>query len=67
MEIAQAATFLAGSILVCLGIVVIGLALVVLNNIFHKYWKPLHIWQFHVYSNDIHTPVEPTLDNKEKK
>lgn len=47
MEISQAANFLAASILISLGVVVIGIACVVLNNIAHKYWKPIKVWQFH--------------------
>ena len=40
MDMDQAAVFLAGSILTALGIVVLMAALVVINNLLHKYWKP---------------------------
>lgn len=40
MDMDSAASFLASSILIGLGIIVIGITIVVLNNIFHKYWKP---------------------------
>ena len=39
MDMDNAAVFLAGSILYALGIVVIIIATVVVNNIVHKYWK----------------------------
>lgn len=48
----QAAVFLAGSILTALGFIVIIAAIVVVNNIISKYWKPVRIftadsWSFH--------------------
>ena len=70
MEISQAANFLAASILISLGVVVIGIACVVLNNIAHKYWKPIKVWQFHTYPSEFHVDprTEPTvLETKEKK
>lgn len=63
MEISQAANFLAGSILISLGVVVIGIACVVLNNIAHKYWKPIKVWQFHSYP-DLNPSINPK-DNKD--
>lgn len=42
MEIDTAAEFLVGSILFGLGFCVIAIGLVVVNNIFHKYWKPIN-------------------------
>jgi hypothetical protein len=41
MDMDQSAVFLAGSILTALGMIVFVIALVVINNIIHKYWKPL--------------------------
>jgi hypothetical protein len=40
----QAAVFLAGSILTALGFVVVVAGAVVINNIIHKFWKPIQIW-----------------------
>jgi hypothetical protein len=40
----QAAVFLAGSILTALGFVVVIIAIVIVNNILHKYWKPVKIF-----------------------
>jgi hypothetical protein len=41
MDIDQASTFLCGSILIGLGIVVIVATIVAVNNIFSRYWKPV--------------------------
>ena len=46
----QAAVFLAGSILTALGFIVILVAVVVANNIIHRWWKPL-VWNLGVLSN----------------
>jgi hypothetical protein len=40
----QSAVFLAGSILTALGFLVVILAIVVVNNVLHKYWKPVRIF-----------------------
>jgi hypothetical protein len=44
MTMDQSAVFLAGSILTALGFVVVILAIVVVNNVLHKYWKPVRIF-----------------------
>ena len=41
MDMDQAATFLAASILTVLGFIVICIGIVIINNIFSKYWKPV--------------------------
>ena len=40
----QSAVFLAGSILTALGFVVIIAAIVIVNNVLHKYWKPVSLF-----------------------
>jgi hypothetical protein len=40
----QAAVFLAGSILTMLGFIVVVAGIVTINNIMHKYWKPIRIF-----------------------
>lgn len=42
----MAANFLSGSILVCLGILAIAATILILNNIFVKYWKPIRVFTF---------------------
>jgi hypothetical protein len=44
MNMDQAAVFLAGSILTALGFVVVVAAIVAVNNIISKYWKPVRLF-----------------------
>jgi hypothetical protein len=44
MDMDQAAVFLAGSILTALGFVAVVIALVVINNIIARYWRPIRIF-----------------------
>jgi len=44
MDIDKSAIFLAGSVLIMLGFVVIVAGSIVINNILHKYWKPVRIF-----------------------
>ena len=44
MDMDQSAVFLAGTILTALGFVIITAAIVAVNNIIHKYWKPVRIF-----------------------
>ena len=44
MDMDQAAVFLAGSILTALGFIVVVAAIVAVNNIISKYWKPVRIF-----------------------
>jgi hypothetical protein len=68
MDMNQAATFLGSSILLMMGIVVLVIGVVVINNILNRYWKPVRIftpdsWKgFHppIYHNE-QVRVEPPL------
>jgi len=42
----MAANFLSGTILVCLSVLAIAVTILVLNNIFVKYWKPIRVFTF---------------------
>jgi hypothetical protein len=44
MDMNQAAVWLAGSILTVLGFVVVVIGILVINNLLHKYWKPVRIF-----------------------
>jgi hypothetical protein len=44
MNLEQSANFLTGSILLVLGLVTLCIGIVVINNILHKYWKPVRIF-----------------------
>jgi hypothetical protein len=46
MNIDQASTFLVGSILVMVGLIVIVSGVVFINNIIAKYWKPMKLTYF---------------------
>jgi len=67
MDMDQAAVFLAGSILTALGFLVVIATVVVVNNVLHKYWKPVRI--FTADSWHINPPqrfAEPHEVEKEK-
>jgi hypothetical protein len=44
IDVDNAASFLAGSILFSIALVVFIIGCVVVNNIIHKYWKPVNIF-----------------------
>lgn len=45
-EVVQAANFVTGSVLVSLGLVVIVSTILVINNLFTKFWKPIRIFTY---------------------
>lgn len=49
MDINQASNFLAGSILTGLGFIVVFITILVINNLLHKYWKPVKWIRFEDY------------------
>jgi len=44
MSMDQAAVWLAGSILTMLGFIVVVGGVIIINNIIHRYWKPLNLF-----------------------
>jgi hypothetical protein len=63
MSLEQSANFLTGSILLMLGFVIVCAGILVINNIIHKYWKPIRIftpdsWQINP-PQFIEQPKEP--------
>ena len=76
MDMDQAAVFLAGSILTALGFVVVVAGIVVVNNILHKFWKPVRIFTADSWaainpphrfaSQDELDRVAPHLEGKQK-
>jgi hypothetical protein len=44
MTVESASTFLASTILVGSGVILLCIILVIINNIFSKFWKPVRIW-----------------------
>jgi len=57
----SAAIFMAGSILVTLGFLVIVIGIITVNNLIDKYWKPVRLFKYEYH------PVyfEQDKDNKE--
>lgn len=58
----QAAMFLAGSILIMIGLIVIVSGAVIINHILQKYWKPVRI--FTSDSWEAFNPPESRLEPK---
>jgi len=58
----QAAVFLAGSILTALGFIVVVAAIVAVNNIIAKYWKPVRI--FSADSWNLNPPVRYATEDE---
>lgn len=44
MEIDTALTFFGSSVFIAMGIIAIGMAVLVVNNLFMKFWKPIPMW-----------------------
>ena len=67
IDVENAASFLAGSILFSIALVVFIIGCVVVNNIIHKYWKPVNIFTPDSWKGFFppHYPpqyIEPTVD-----
>jgi hypothetical protein len=62
MEVASASVFLVGSVLISLGMIVLVSAIVLVNNIIAKFWKPVKIYAYHAVPRQ-----DPELDNTNKK
>ncbi|CAB5220956.1 hypothetical protein UFOVP240_60 [uncultured Caudovirales phage] len=71
MDMSQAATFLGASILISIGVIIIAILLLILNNLFSMFWKPVKMMRFydpyqHQKEYEQNEPlmdkVEPTLE-----
>jgi hypothetical protein len=61
MSIDAQVYFLVGAILISLGVMVAGAALLALNNLFHRFWKPIPMPKsFTEPARFIDTHTEPT-------
>jgi hypothetical protein len=47
MDVTSASIFLVGSILISLAMLILVSAVVLINNIIHKYWKPIKVYAYH--------------------
>jgi len=72
MTMDQAATWLAGSILTMLGFIVVIGAILVINNMLHKYWKPVQFfkWAEHpatrFMTEEEAAKIAPVMDQQNK-
>lgn len=64
MDIVTAATFFVGSILFSFGVIVLALAVLLLNNIYSKYWKPI---EWRILPDVTYHFVEPTHEEKKNE
>jgi hypothetical protein len=63
IDVENAASFLAGSILISLGLLVFIIGCIVVNNIIHKYWKPVNIFTPESWKGFFPPQyIEPTVD-----
>jgi len=73
MDVDSAATFLASTILLVAGILTLASGILLLNNLFSRFWKPLTSPLFNWLPNtnarfaEPHEMVEPKNDLHEKK
>lgn len=64
MTIDVAAIFLASSILTMLAAIVWVIAILVINNLIHKYWKPMGIYKMIDPNSQLHLHSESKKTNK---
>jgi hypothetical protein len=69
MDVDNAAYFLASTILFAVGMIVLCLALILLNNIFAKFWKPVKLTMLEPIFNHEgrfvqESKIDPTVDVK---
>lgn len=70
MDIDQAVNFLAGSILIGIGFIIICTVVIIINNLFSMFWKPIE-WSWPEYGKfaPYEEPVkkEPKIDQTARK
>jgi hypothetical protein len=69
MDMDNAATWLAGSILLMLGFIVIVSGIVVINNIIHKFWKPVKFFtpdSWSAFNPPDHMVIKPKSESLSK-
>ncbi len=62
MDIVTAGTFFVGSILFTFGFIVIAAGILLLNNIYSRYWKPI---EWRIFPQETYHFIEPTVENKD--
>jgi hypothetical protein len=68
MNLEQASVFFTGSILIMLGFIVITAGVVAINNLLHRYWKPVKFFKFldHPYPPRFMTAEEEATAKKKQ-
>lgn len=61
MDMQQAAVFLSGSILIMLGFIVVVAGVIAINNLIHRYWKPVRIFTIDSWH------INPPMHHEEPK
>lgn len=69
MDMNQAAVWLAGSILTVLGFIVVVIGIIVINNLLHKYWKPVRIFTHDSWfiNPPMNTTTEEVINERSKE
>jgi hypothetical protein len=70
MDVEIAANILGGTILTGLSIVIVIIFIVIINNIIHKYWRPIKIFtddSWNTFPNSRFVEPHEVVENKETK
>lgn len=76
MSMESAAIFMSASILITIGVIVIVMGVIIINNLFEKYWKPVKMFRYEykpVYFRqdepvaELDKTVEPKLEETDPK
>jgi len=68
MDITASVLFLAGSLLIMASVLIIAAAIVAINNLIYRFWKPLNWFRFFDYTTVVRTVErnEPTVEKPQK-
>jgi len=73
MDMNQAASWLAGSILTMLGLIVVVAGMIAINNMLSKYWKPVQLFKWpseppptRFMTQEEYSKIAPKLDPEYK-
>lgn len=61
MSMESAAIFMSASILITIGVVVIVMGILIINNLFDRYWKPVKMFRYE-YKPVYYRQDEPTSE-----
>ena len=69
MEIDSALNFFGCSVFIAMGLIAVGIAVLTVNNLFMKYWKPIPMWTLPHYKfveHEIGPSANTTLDKTQE-